>query len=236
MAGTDKKVVGSLERTWSIERTHSQEMERRASADGAMPFGGASAQGTMMTFGDAAGVPADPPPQVFRSGSQETTFSTGSLPSMRQPSPLGSFEDPSTRRLLANLIITLNHSFADYDFSSLKPEEFTPERQDHVYRMVNARISSREDGAADALCHELWAALDTVIDLKQDCDIYSYLPDLEADVFSSGKLWSLNFFFHNKRLHRIVFLALWVKSPDDSSSATSVDEGSDEFLDEMDME
>ena len=35
--------------------------------------------------------------------------------------------DPHTRRLLVHLICTLNASFPDYDFSTLKPENFTHE-------------------------------------------------------------------------------------------------------------
>ena len=39
-------------------------------------------------------------------------------------SPLGSVNDSSTRKLLINLILTLNNTFSDYDFRALKPEDF----------------------------------------------------------------------------------------------------------------
>ena len=42
-------------------------------------------------------------------------------------SPLGSVNDSSTRKLLINLILTLNNTFADYDFRDLKPEDFVRE-------------------------------------------------------------------------------------------------------------
>jgi hypothetical protein len=32
-----------------------------------------------------------------------------------------------TRKLLINLILTLNNTFADYDFRDLKPEDFVKE-------------------------------------------------------------------------------------------------------------
>jgi hypothetical protein len=37
--------------------------------------------------------------------------------------------------------------------------------------------------------------------------IYSYCPDGTSDPFSeSGIIWSFNFFFHNRKLRRILFL------------------------------
>ena len=44
-------------------------------------------------------------------------------------SPLGNMSDPAARRLLVNLICTLNASFPDYDFSTLRPENFVHEPQ-----------------------------------------------------------------------------------------------------------
>ena len=42
-------------------------------------------------------------------------------------SPLGSMNEVATRKLLINLILTLNNTFADYDFRDLKPEDFVCE-------------------------------------------------------------------------------------------------------------
>jgi hypothetical protein len=51
----------------------------------------------------------------------------------------------------------------------------------------------------------LWTTIDDEIQLN-DCDIYSYNPDLNSDPFSEpGCLWSFNYFFYNKKLKRIVF-------------------------------
>jgi hypothetical protein len=51
----------------------------------------------------------------------------------------------------------------------------------------------------------LWVAINDEISLE-DCDIYSYNPDLASDPFGEvGCLWSFNYFFYNKRLKRIVF-------------------------------
>jgi hypothetical protein len=51
----------------------------------------------------------------------------------------------------------------------------------------------------------LWSTVDNEIAL-QDCDIYSYNPDLNSDPFGEpGSLWSFNYFFYNRKLKRIVF-------------------------------
>lgn len=55
------------------------------------------------------------------------------------------------------------------------------------------------------MCPSLWAAIDDEISLE-NCDIYSYNPDLVSDPFGEdGCLWSFNYFFYNKKLKRIVF-------------------------------
>lgn len=52
---------------------------------------------------------------------------------------------------------------------------------------------------------EMWQDLNTVMELN-NCEIYSYVPDMEEDPFSDGVLWSFNFFFFNKELKRILYL------------------------------
>jgi hypothetical protein len=45
----------------------------------------------------------------------------------------------------------------------------------------------------------VWGAIDEVVQVR-DCDIYSYIPDMDADPFTDGNLWSFNYFFYNKSL------------------------------------
>lgn len=55
------------------------------------------------------------------------------------------------------------------------------------------------------MCPSMWSAIDDEISLE-NCDIYSYNPDLVSDPFGEdGCLWSFNYFFYNKKLKRIVF-------------------------------
>lgn len=57
----------------------------------------------------------------------------------------------------------------------------------------------------NGLRQALWSAVDDEITLNE-CDIYSYNPDLNSDPYGEpGCIWSLNYFFYNKRMKRIVF-------------------------------
>lgn len=113
---------------------------------------------------------------------------------------IGTLSESSTRRLLIDLISTLNASFPDYDFSSLRPEHFTKEVGEVVARSINRHLSE----LSVSFLEELWAAVEEAVQLGE-CDVFSYVPDLESDPFSEGILWSFNYFFFNKALKRIVY-------------------------------
>lgn len=56
------------------------------------------------------------------------------------------------------------------------------------------------------LRQQLWTAIDEEIHLNE-CDIYSYNPDLGCDPFGEdGCLWSFNYFFYNNKLRRVVLM------------------------------
>ncbi len=52
----------------------------------------------------------------------------------------------------------------------------------------------------------LWHILESTITLSE-CEVYSYLPDMDADPLSAGCLWSFNFFFLHRRLNRVLYFA-----------------------------
>ena len=105
--------------------------------------------------------------------------SRNSPSSMEASSPLGALAQPATRRLLVDLIATLNASFPDHDFSNLRPEQFCREAgaqfavracARHLAELATAE-RFRAPGGGEFL-DELWAAIEEAIQLRE-CEVYS---------------------------------------------------------------
>jgi hypothetical protein len=110
-----------------------------------------------------------------------------SPPSYTLPaSPFGPMTDVSSRKTLAFLISTLNSSFPDYDFGSVKGRDFTKEQyHDNVINSINLHL---RDCMTDEQRAKLWLTLEKIVDIKS-CDIYSFQPDPDSDpVAVAGKL------------------------------------------------
>lgn len=74
-----------------------------------------------------------------------------------------------------------------------------------VMNAIDTNLSATAGEQYRALRQSVWLAIDDEITLEE-CDIYSYNPDLGSDPFGEdGCLWSFNYFFYNKKLKRIVF-------------------------------
>eukprot|EP00980_Cylindrotheca_fusiformis_P006958 scaffold1469_cov119-Cylindrotheca_fusiformis.AAC.2 len=129
-------------------------------------------------------------------------------PSSTTATTLGDFSELATRRLMTDLILTLNASFPDYDFSNTKPQQFVKLSIGAVRRSIYERLSElatfrrMNKNAANAVLPdhqdhdhqqhqhhhhhndddwlmELWMAVNDVIDLKE-CDVYSFEDDDET--------------------------------------------------------
>jgi len=132
-------------------------------------------------------------------------------------SPLGDFQEMGTRRLLTDLILTLNASFPDYDFSAVKPDHFQHLEIPATAVLVNEKLSEIATRKDFNFLNNLWKVIDEVIVLSE-CDVFSYTPpdsiddmfvaslnDGEEATYSTDALWSFNYFFFNRSLKRIVF-------------------------------
>lgn len=125
---------------------------------------------------------------------------------MPMVSPFGPLNMQASRKTLYYLISTLNLSFPDYDFSNVKPEQFS--KQPHlsmVINSINVSLSTAGSAAADLL-QNMWPSIDSEIKLNE-CDIYMFTPDIDSDPAEEedGTIWSLHYFFYNKKLKRLVF-------------------------------
>lgn len=145
-------------------------------------------------------------------------------------SPLGDFGEIGTRRLMTDLILTLNASFPDYDFGNVRPSDFEKIKVANAMKGINERLSELAVERMSFL-PDMWNAMDEVVRLA-DCDVYTYSPKArdedddplsfltqtlidaaedqsnENSSMSSSSctvLWSFNYFFVNKALKRLVF-------------------------------
>ncbi|RUS25373.1 repressor of RNA polymerase III transcription MAF1, partial [Jimgerdemannia flammicorona] len=143
-------------------------------------------------------------------------------------SPLGPMDQPSSRKTLFYLIGTLNATFPDYDFryhpdlspaptkyitSQVKPEQF--QKQPSCSLVVNSINTTLFNLNNERIVSELhvWDIIDKIIEMS-DCNVYSYNPDPEDDPNSEeGSIWSLHYFFFNRKLKRIIYFSLRSFSP-----------------------
>jgi len=118
---------------------------------------------------------------------------------------LGDFSELSTRKLMTDLILTLNASFPDYDFSNVKPNQFKKLSMEHVresiYEKLSEFASQRQNESSPNFLVDLWYAVNDVIDLRESV-VYSF----EYEFDNEDSLWNFNYLFvnKNKAVRRIV--------------------------------
>jgi len=156
-------------------------------------------------------------------------------------SALGDFSNSCTRRLMTDLILTLNTSFPDYDFSNVKPSHFVRIPTSTVaMNRTNQKLSelAATTAVGSNFLQKLWHAIDDAISLT-DSDVYAYVPPNKdddddplsfltltldgPDLTNTMPLWSFNFFFVNKSLKRILLFAC-VQTMRNEIISSSVDE------------
>ncbi|KAK9456889.1 Maf1 regulator-domain-containing protein [Dipodascopsis uninucleata] len=119
-------------------------------------------------------------------------------------SPFGPLDQVSSRRTFAYLVAVLNASHPDHDFSSLRPVDFKRERSaNQVMNAFNNTLFS----AGMPVPPMIWEVIDSQIDLK-DCVIYSHTPSPTFLADQPGTIWSMMWFFFNKKRKRVAYLFL----------------------------
>jgi len=140
-------------------------------------------------------------------------------------SPVGPLTDPSSRRLLINLICTLNASNPDHDFSNISVDQLSREKDTN---MVITRIDSALETAYHILGRSyrerLWNAVDQVIRVHE-CEIYSFSADEDSEDSVDGRLWSFHVLFYNRKMKKVLLF-----------SCASVMHTSDVVLDDEDVQ
>lgn len=103
-------------------------------------------------------------PNTTTNGEESDFVPSSVSPPTQGLSPLGRMEDIKSRKTLFYLISTLNMTFPDYDFSSIKPQHFARHPLDAVVQEVYSIFASLGgELMADGLSRKLWNALDDII-------------------------------------------------------------------------
>ena len=159
--------------------------------------------------------------KLSRSLDAEVVTAMASSPTSLGTSPAGPLTEANSRKTLIYLILTLNHIYPDYDFSSLRAEHFTKEGtlSDVKTDIESLLMESGKVWAArygeengESFLEVLWKTIDAPIEVF-DCDVYSDKAVTEGDPFTDdGNLWSFNYFFYNKKLKRILYFSMHATS------------------------
>ena len=116
---------------------------------------------------------------------------------------IGDMTQNSTRKLLIDLVQTMNASFIDHDFSSISPEAFCHQNVADMIRQINSYLNELTT-IRPSFINDLWSTLNAQMNIH-DCEAYCYVPDFNDDPLSDGAIWSFNCFFFNKELKRICY-------------------------------
>uniref|UniRef100_A0A0E0JZJ2 Repressor of RNA polymerase III transcription n=1 Tax=Oryza punctata TaxID=4537 RepID=A0A0E0JZJ2_ORYPU len=159
-------------------------------------------------------------------------------------SPVEHLSSRSSRKALIYLVLTLSHLYPDYNFSGVQAHLFFKDEDWESFKqMVDTYLleASREwttTNQGSSLLDSMTGVIDEVIKINES-DIYSYTPDLDGDPFvEKGAIWSINFFFYNQKLKRVVSFRCSCTSKlsgDDFLAAAPSDGEEEDALIDMDM-
>ncbi|KAI8977213.1 repressor of RNA polymerase III transcription Maf1 [Mycotypha africana] len=197
-AGTDKKLFRTLENRYNGHPmdtalfTPANALEMTASAAEA-----AAASTTTSALATSSSTAASPP-------EAEDHFMTH----QNVISPFGRLTESAPRKTFFYLLATLNAAFPDNDFEDVRPDQFI--KLPSVEMVINSVNTTLFNLGNDVIVNKyrLWDVLDEIVQLGE-CDVYTYNSDVDDDPLNEedGYLWSMNYFFFNRKLKRMVFFS-----------------------------
>ncbi|KAG2208167.1 hypothetical protein INT46_005842 [Mucor plumbeus] len=123
-------------------------------------------------------------------------------------SPFGRLTEAAPRKTFFYLLATLNAAFPEHDFEDVRPDQFL--KLPSVEMVMNSVNTTLFNLGNDVIVNQyrLWDVLDEIVQLN-DCDVYTYNPDVDDDPMNEeeGYLWSMNYFFFNRKLKRMIFFS-----------------------------
>lgn len=133
-----------------------------------------------------------------------SAFSTSPGSWRDEESPFGPLDQIASRRVFAYLVSVLNSSDPDHDFSSLLPEHF--QRETNPNTVINS-FNNALFGLGMPLPPRLWDCVNRIIDTN-DCMTFSFSPPESFLADEPRLIWSMMWFFFNKRKKRVLYIHL----------------------------
>ncbi|KAI7905890.1 Maf1 regulator-domain-containing protein [Cokeromyces recurvatus] len=148
-------------------------------------------------------------------------------------SPFGRLTESAPRKTFFYLLATLNAAFPEHDFEDVRPDQFLKLPSfEMVMNSVNTTLFNLGN---DVIVNKyrLWDVLDEIVQLNE-CDVYTYTPDVDDDPMNEeeGYLWSVNYFFFNRKLKRMIFFSIKSESLNGPTAEAIEEEGIDAIDDD----
>eukprot|EP01038_Epipyxis_sp_PR26KG_P014363 gene14363-19265_t len=113
--------------------------------------------------------------------------------------------DNKTKKLLIDLIQTLNASFCDHDFSMLTVESFAQVSFNETIQTINTYIAEMTVTSPNFI-NNLWKNInESMSGNLNNCEIYKLSDGAIIDEDDNNSYWSFHYFFCNKELKRICY-------------------------------
>jgi hypothetical protein len=116
-----------------------------------------------------------------------------------------------TKKVLGDLIQTMNCSMVDYDFSELTPDSFAQVNINEAVQSINSFLAEITV-SSPSFINDMWREIsDAMVNLAQ-CEVYKLVDTSVIDEVESGTVWSFNYFFCSKELKRVLYFTCMATS------------------------
>lgn len=138
------------------------------------------------------------------------------------------------RKLLADLIQTMNASLTDYDFSELSADSFSQAPISEAVQNINFYLAELTVHSPDFIT-KMWKEINESMGSLNSCEAYKLIDSPFADD-DAGIVWSFNYFFYSKDLRRICYFTCIATSKYRRNDLLAYGDDSDEEDGMMDVE
>jgi len=139
-----------------------------------------------------------------------------------------------TKKVLGDLIQTMNCSMVDYDFSELSPDSFIQTNINVAIQDINSHIVEITVQLPNFI-NNLWRDIsDVMINLNQ-CEVYKLVDEAFIDEFENGMKWSFNYFFCSKEYKRVCYFTCIANSKYRKIDILGLNDDDDDDLDDDDQ-